>query len=148
MPVPGRATVSFTLLAGGVGHHTPESAAFYLDEYLQEDPRVRDLLAGSRCVLQATCRIAIDDGPARAARDGFLGLGDAATPAAHVGVLPAMYLGRRAALVAAEALDSDDVSGRRLTRVRRDVPCQAGARAAARAADDAEPRRHGRRRAR
>ena len=114
MPLPGRATVSFTLLADGMGYHTPGSAAFYLDEYIQEDPRVRGLLAGSTCVLQSTCRIAIDDGPDRVARDGFLGLGDAATPAAHVGVLPAMYLGRRAALAAAEALDADDVSCARL----------------------------------
>lgn len=110
MPLPGRASVYFTLLSDGPHHHTEQSAQFYLDEYINEDPRVRDLLAGSTTVGQSYHAIAIHQGPAQVARNGFLSLGDAATPAGHVGVLGALWLGRQAALIGAEALDSDDLT--------------------------------------
>jgi flavin-dependent dehydrogenase len=114
MPLPGRASVTFTVLDeggdGGADDPAAGSAAYYLSEYMHEDPRVRDLLAGASVLHESGCRISIDEGPARVAADGFLSLGDAASPAGHVGILPAMYLGRKAALVAAEALDMNDVS--------------------------------------
>ncbi len=110
MPLPGRASVTFTLLADGPQHHTLTSAAYYLDEYMREDPRVAHLLQQARTVDQTSYSVAINDGPARVARHGFLSMGDAATPAGHVGLLPAIYLGRKAGLMAAEALDSGDVS--------------------------------------
>ena len=102
------------LIADGPQHHTPQSGSWYLDEYINQDPRVSHLLAGAETLAQSACSISIDAGPVRVARQGFLSLGDAATPAGHVGVLPAMYLGRKAALIAAEALDMNDLSARRL----------------------------------
>ncbi len=115
MPMPGRASVYFTLLSDGPQHHTAHSATYYLDEYMRDDPRVRDMLAGAETLHESACTIAINEGPVRIARPGFLSLGDAATPAGHVGLLGAMWLGRKAALVAAEALDEDDVSEGRLS---------------------------------
>lgn len=114
MPLPGRASVTFTLLADGPNHHNPSSARYYLDEYMQQDPRVRDLLANAQMIAESSVTIAVEDGPVRVARHGFLSFGDAATPAGHMGILPAMYLGRKAALIGTEALDMDDVSARRL----------------------------------
>lgn len=114
MPLPGRASVTFTLLAERPHHHTPSSANFYVDEYISQDPRVSSLLAGATVLQRSAFEIAIEDGPANVAADGFVSLGDAATPSGHLGILPAMYLGRKAALVAAEALDNDDFSAERL----------------------------------
>lgn len=115
MPISGRASVYYTLLADSPHHHTEQSAGYYLDEYIENDPRVRELLAGSETAIESYCTVAVHDGPSRIARDGFLSLGDAATPAGHVGILGAMWLGRQAALVAAEALDVDDLSASRLS---------------------------------
>lgn len=114
MPLPGRATINFSLFSEGPNHHTAQSAEYYLDEYMHEDPRVRDLLTGAETVHQSSLTMAVDSGPVRLARRGFLSFGDAATPAGHVGLLPAIYMGRRAALIGAEALDMDDLSARRL----------------------------------
>lgn len=110
MPLPGRASVHFTLLSDGPHHHTEQSAQFYLDEYIDEDPRVRGLLADSHSIGESCHTVAIHHGPAQVARPGFLSLGDSATPAGHVGVLGALWLGRQGALVAAEALDQNDLS--------------------------------------
>jgi flavin-dependent dehydrogenase len=46
--------------------------------------------------------------------DGFIGLGDAVAPAGYLGILPAIFLGRQAALIAAEALDEGDPSEQNL----------------------------------
>ena len=114
MPLPGHASVSFTLLTERPDYLSVEPARCYLDEYIKEDPRVSGLLEHAQVVQESTYRVAIDKGPVRVARRGFLSLGDAATPAGHMGLLPAVYLGRQAALVAAEALDMGDLSARRL----------------------------------
>jgi flavin-dependent dehydrogenase len=116
MPTAGRATVMFTLLSDRPGHGNPQPAAYYLDEFVRQDPRVSDLLAGATTVRESATTVAIHDAPQRVARTGFMSIGDAATPAGHVGILGSIWLGRQAALVASEGLDSDDVSGSRLNR--------------------------------
>jgi digeranylgeranylglycerophospholipid reductase len=115
MPIPGRASVYFTLITDGTQPYPAENPGYYLDEYLEADPRVHDLFAGAQALNESVYTVAINEGPTRIARPGFLSLGDAGTPAGHVGLLGAMWLGRQAALVAAEALDEDDVSESRLS---------------------------------
>jgi digeranylgeranylglycerophospholipid reductase len=115
MSMPGRASVHFTVITDGVQPYPAQNPGYYLNEYMEADPRVHDLLAGAQVLNESVCTIAINEGPARVARPGFLSLGDAGTPAGHVGLLGAMWLGRQAALVAAEALDEDDVSESRLS---------------------------------
>jgi flavin-dependent dehydrogenase len=108
--VPGRASVFFTVFADSLQHHPERLGWFYIDEYVARDARVREVLKGARALHRAQQPLMVRQSPARLVADGFLGLGDAVTPAGHVGVLPAMYLGRQAALIAAEAVDSGDVS--------------------------------------
>lgn len=110
MPTPGQAWVYFTVFADSAKDITVQSCWQYLDEYVRDDPRVKDLLAGSRILSRHGQRLVIRDAPQRFVRDGFMGLGDAVTAGGHMGILPAIYGGRQAALVAAEAIDSGDCS--------------------------------------
>ena len=110
MPAPGRAWVYFTVFTDRPKDITVQSCWAYLDEYLQNDPRVRDLFVGSRIVSRAGQRMVIRDAPQRVIRDGFMGLGDAITAGGHLGILPAIYCGRDAALIASEAMDSGNTS--------------------------------------
>jgi flavin-dependent dehydrogenase len=105
MATPGEASVYLTVFTDARRSHPEQLAWFYLDEYVQRDPRVRELLQGGKVLHRARHTIAIRESPGRIVADGFMGLGDAVTPGGHVGILPALYLGRQAALVAAEALD-------------------------------------------
>ncbi len=108
MPSPGRAWAYFTVFADDPKDITVQSCWAYLDEYVWNDPRVKDLFVGSRIVSRAGHRIVIRDAPQRVVGDGFMGLGDAITASGQLGLLPAIYGGREAALIAAEALDLGD----------------------------------------
>ncbi len=113
-PRPGRLSVYFTLFADGPNHYTDRSAHYYLREYVNEDPRVRELCAGARPSGARSARTVMADAPERIVVDGFMGVGDAVTPAGYLGILPAIYLGRQAALMAVEAIEAEDTSARRL----------------------------------
>ena len=110
LPAPGRASVYFTMFANRAHYHSEHSLWYYLDEYMLGDPRVKDLLAGARVIGGSGHKLVLRDAPVHVAEDGFLGVGDATTPGGHLGIIPSLYLGRQAALMAAEALDSGDVS--------------------------------------
>ena len=110
LPARGRASVYFTIFANARRYHTDRSLWYYLDEYMQGDPRVKDLFAGAQVIGGSGHKLVMRDAPVHVAQDGFLGLGDATTPGGHLGIIPSLYLGRQAALVAAEALDAGDVS--------------------------------------
>lgn len=61
MPAPGRAWVYFTVFTDRPKDITVQSCWAYLDEYLQNDPRVRDLFVGSRIVSRAGQRMVIHE---------------------------------------------------------------------------------------
>ena len=110
MPAPGRASVYFTVLTDQAKDVTVQSCWSYLDEYTSSDPRISGLLAGARILSRSGHRLVLRDAPVRVVRDGLMGVGDAVTPGGYLGILPAMYGGRQAALIAAEAIDSGDTS--------------------------------------
>jgi digeranylgeranylglycerophospholipid reductase len=114
MPAPGRAGVYFSFFHEGPRLHAAHPPWTYLEAYKREDPRVRDLLAGSAVVQRKGCQMVVRDAPSRAVRDGFLGLGDAVTPGGQMGIVPAMFSGRRAAEVAAQAIRAGDTSAQGL----------------------------------
>ncbi len=89
-------------------------AQFYIDEYVQRDARVRVLLSGPRVLSRAQRRMELQSAPEHVVAHGFMGTGDAIAPAGHLGILPSIYVGRQAAFVAAEALDSGDLSAHAL----------------------------------
>lgn len=105
MGTPGQASVYLTVFTDARRYHSEQLAWFYLDEYVKHDPRVRDLLKGATITQRVRQTMTIRESPGQVVADGFMGLGDAVTPGGHLGILPALYLGRQAALVAAEALD-------------------------------------------
>jgi flavin-dependent dehydrogenase len=113
-PRAGRLAAYFTLFADGLNHYSERSANFYLREYVNEDPRVRELCAGSRPLRALSARTVVTETPQRVIADGFMGVGDAVTPAGYLGILPAVYLGRQAALIAVEAIEVGDTSVRHL----------------------------------
>lgn len=113
-PAPGRLTVSFCLVAGSPHHFTERSARFYLREYMYDDPRVRDLCSGAHVVGEHVTRFVAGSAPAHVTAAGFMGIGDSIAPGGYLGILPAIYLGRQAALVAAGSLDDDEPSAGRL----------------------------------
>lgn len=107
MPAPGRLTMSFTLLVENITCASVTSAWRYLSEYVH-DPRVAGLLSDACMLQRSSFLVPVRGAPASTVSDGFMGVGDAVTPAGYLGVLPAMYLGRQAALVAAGALEDGD----------------------------------------
>jgi len=110
LPSPDRAYAYFSAFA-----HTPQLRGekplwFYLDEYIEKDPRIQDFFVSARAIRRSGCRMVIRDAPRRVVCDGFLGVGDAVTPGGHLGIIPSIYLGQEAALVAAEAVLTGDTS--------------------------------------
>ena len=111
MPAPGRATLSLATLIGQPDCAAAESAARRFSQS-EQDPRFQGLLAGATPTVAARSSylMPLHEAPASLVAEGFIAVGDAATPAGQLGILPAIYLGRQAALVAAEALDGDDTT--------------------------------------
>jgi flavin-dependent dehydrogenase len=114
MPAPGRAGVFFSFFHEGPHLQAAHPPWACLEAYKREDPRVRDLLSGSAAVRRKGCQMVVRDAPSRAVVDGFLGLGDAVTPGGQMGIAPAMFSGRRAAEVAAQAIRAGNTSAKRL----------------------------------
>jgi flavin-dependent dehydrogenase len=113
MPAAGRAIISFMELAEDPGCATADSARYFLNEY-RRDPRVRALLADAVVRVRTSRYVPFGEAPIRVTADGFMGTGDAITPAGGLGLLPAVYLGRQAALIGAEAMDGGGASAARL----------------------------------
>ncbi len=111
---PGKATVQFTLLADRLDQHTLQSARHYLHEYMVTDPRVRFLFRDARTVHASAYRMTLRDAPRNAVRSGFMGVGDSMAPGGYLGILPSIFMGRQAALIAAGALDAGGATSRRL----------------------------------
>ncbi len=109
MPAPGRAIMLYTMLLDDVSCGTVATAWRYLAEYAT-DSRIKGLLEGAHVVRRSSFLIPVGRSPQSVVRDGFMGIGDAIAPAGYLGILPALYLGRQAALIAAGALEDDDVS--------------------------------------
>jgi digeranylgeranylglycerophospholipid reductase len=111
MPAPGRATLSLATLIGQPDCAGAESASQRFSQS-ERDPRFQGLLEGATPTLAARSSYLtpLRETPARLVAKGFIAVGDAATPAGQLGILPAIYIGRQAALVAAEALDENDTT--------------------------------------
>lgn len=109
MSAPGRATMTFTIFVDEIDCATVSQAWTYLGEYAS-DPRISGLLAGGCVLRRSSFLIPIGDAPDNVVRDHFMAVGDAISPAGYTGILPAIYQGRQAALIAAEALEGGDVS--------------------------------------
>ncbi len=114
IPTAGRAGVYFSFFSDSPKARTDEPLWFYLEEYKQEDPRVRDLFVGAKVLQKRGCRMVVRDAPPRMIRDGFMGLGDAVTPGGQLGIVPSMYTGWQAAQVAAVAIRAGDTSAEQL----------------------------------
>lgn len=106
----GRANAYFTLFADGPHHHTLQSAGYYLKEFVEEDPRVSALLHGATPISRTAFDFPIDQRAQNCVSDGFMAIGESLTPGSRLGIIPSIYVGRQAALMAAEALDSGDVT--------------------------------------
>ena len=115
MPAAARADVYFSVFGTGAKLDTVRRLADSLEEYKQNDPRVCELLVGSNVVRSCGCHIMLRSAPRRAVSDGFIGAGDSVTAGGQLGIVPAMYLGHRAAEVAAAAIHNGDVSAAKLT---------------------------------
>jgi digeranylgeranylglycerophospholipid reductase len=111
MPAPGRATLSLAMLISQPDCGVAESAAHRLDQ-CERDPRFQGLLteATAKLATRSSYLMPLHEAPASLVAKGFIAVGDAATPAGQLGILPAIYVGRQAALVAAEALDEDNTT--------------------------------------
>jgi flavin-dependent dehydrogenase len=114
VPKAGRAAAFLSVITEQPRLQTDASLWTYLEEYKERDPRVRNLFAGSKVLERSGCRMSVRDAPRSVVRDGFMGVGDAVTPGGHVGILPAIYLGQRAAETAADGIRAGDVSAGRL----------------------------------
>lgn len=82
----------------------------YIEEFKQNDPRIRPLLKGTLIVSRAGSRMVLRGAPPIVALDGFLCVGDAVGPGGQTGILPCIYLGQQAASVAVQAIRSGDTS--------------------------------------
>ncbi len=111
MPAPGQATLSLVTLIVQPDCAGAESVGRRLRQF-EGDPRFQGLLDGASPLPAggSSYLTPLHDAPAALVAEGFIAVGDAATPAGQLGILPAIYIGRQAALVAAEALDEDDTT--------------------------------------
>lgn len=109
MPAVGRAIMMFTLLVDDIDCATASMAWQYLAEFAH-DQRICDLLKDACVVRRSSYLMPMGEAPTSTVRDGLLGVGDSVTPGGYLGILPAIYLGRQAALVAAGALDEGDTT--------------------------------------
>ena len=111
MPEPGRASLSLATLISQPDCAAADSAAQSFSHF-EQDPRFQGLLAGAIPAQSARSSylMPLREAPSRLVADGFIAVGDAATPSGQLGILPAIYIGRQAALVAAEALDENDTT--------------------------------------
>jgi hypothetical protein len=119
VPEPGRALATLTVLTDQPRCYAGNSLWIYLNEYVDEDPRVCHLFAGATIVDRAGGRLAYYGRAGVTAADGFLAAGDTVAPWGHLGILPAIYLGQKAAGLAAEAIGAGDTSWRRLAAYHR-----------------------------
>lgn len=108
MAQPGHAHVTFAGLTDDLTCAAAEAGQALLETY-QQDPRLAHLLAGATVLRQSSYLLPRSAAPKTVVRDGFIGLGDAITPNGRLGILPAVFMGRQAALIAAEAMDSGSV---------------------------------------
>jgi flavin-dependent dehydrogenase len=100
---PGRATMSFTLLQDEIGCASVDSAWRYLAQYAR-DPRIAGWLEEAHVVRRDAQLLPFGEAPDRVIGEGFIGTGDAITPAGHLGVGLAAQIGREAGLAAAAAV--------------------------------------------
>lgn len=114
LPAKGKAEVYFSVFANQPQIHTHESLWHYLQEYKQRDPRISGLLEGATVIQRAGTRMVLRPVPPRVVGDGFIGVGDSVGPGGHVGILPCIFLGQKAAQTAVQAVRSGDVSRRGL----------------------------------
>ncbi len=119
LPAKGKAEIYFSVFADQPQIHTDESLWHYLQEYKQRDPRIRKLVEGATAIHRAGTRMVLRPVPPRVVGDGFIGVGDSVGPGGHVGIVPCIFLGQRAAQTAVQAVHSGDVSRRRLLNYER-----------------------------
>lgn len=114
VPAPGHAGVYLALFTDSPHVHAEEPLWDLLERYKRDDPRVSNLLAGSRVLGRAGCRMVLRAVPPRVVRDGLAGVGDAIGPGGQAGILPSLYMGQEAARAAAAAVRAGDTSVRAL----------------------------------
>ncbi|MFQ3547546.1 MAG: NAD(P)/FAD-dependent oxidoreductase [Termitinemataceae bacterium] len=119
LPTRGRAEVYFSVFADQPQIHPDESLWYYLQEYKQHDPRISGLLEGATAIHRAGTRMVLMPIPPRVVGDGFIGVGDSVGPGGHVGILPCLFLGQKAAQTAVQAVRSGDISRRGLANYER-----------------------------
>ncbi len=114
VPAPGRASIHLNFFSDSPRVHLDTSFWEQLEKYKRDDPRVHDLLAGSREVSRSGCRMVLRQVPPTAVRDGFAGVGDSVGPGRKVSIMPAIFLGQEAGRIAAEAVQAGDTSAHAL----------------------------------
>jgi flavin-dependent dehydrogenase len=119
VPEPGRALATLIVFTEQPRRYAGDSLWVYLNEYVDEDPRVCRLFEGGTVVDKAGGRLVYYGRPGVTTADGFLAAGDTITPWGHLGILPAIYLGQKAARLAAEAIAAGDTSRRELAAYER-----------------------------
>jgi len=119
LPAKGRAQVYFSVFADQPHIHTDESLWHYLQEYKQRDARISSLLEGATAIHRAGTRMVLRPVPRHVVKDGFIGVGDSVGPGGHVGILPSIFLGQKAAQTAVQAVRSGDVSQKGLANYER-----------------------------
>jgi flavin-dependent dehydrogenase len=119
IPAPGKAEVYFSVFADDPVICTGRSLWHYLECYKQDDPRIRRLFVGARSRHRSGCRMVLRKVPSTVVRDGLIAVGDSVGPGGHVGILPCVFLGQAAAQTAMQAIQSGDVSARRLASYER-----------------------------
>jgi flavin-dependent dehydrogenase len=114
IPAPGRAGIYFSVFADSPQVYTEESLWYYLEEYRQKDPRVSFLFTEVKILSRAGMRMVIREAPRHVVGNGFISVGDSVTPGGHLGILPCIFLGQRAARIAAQAIKAGDLSAKGL----------------------------------
>jgi flavin-dependent dehydrogenase len=114
IPEAGRATAHFTVFPEPQDGHSAEHFWPLVEQFVECDERVSRYFAGAQPMLRSARHWTLGNSAGQAGGNGLIVVGDAAVAGGMLGVLPALYLGRQAALILAEAIDAGDVGHERL----------------------------------
>ncbi len=106
---PGRVLVYFTVTSGAALVPSEGAMWEYLNEYLTRDPRIAHLLKGATVRSRGIHRARLGMGQPVIKKAGIVCAGDCLSPNGRAGIIPAVTMGRQAALYLAEAIDEGSV---------------------------------------
>lgn len=104
VPRPESASIYFSVFSGNAVLNAPLPLWEYIGLLKNQDPHLVPIVADSQVISRSSCRMTLAPTPQRVSSEGFIAAGDTVSPGGHTGIIAAIYIGQRAAQVAARCI--------------------------------------------